>query len=149
MALPSTGPISLSEINTELGRSSSSTISLNSAEAGTYGAINITSTSRPNRSTPNSMSEWRGYDHTVNQTTYANGHNCDAFTNLICYISTGLFGIQNNTTIMYVISGTSMVPIANGNYTVLLFDGTYEVVVSGGSGVITSNTQCTGGGGFF
>lgn len=63
MALQSSGSISASQINTELGRSSTSNISLDSAENGSYAAINSCSPSRPNASNPASMSEWYGYNH--------------------------------------------------------------------------------------
>lgn len=63
MALPSTGQISMSQINTELGRSSTATISLNSAEDGSYTAINTCSSSRPSSTDPASMSEWYSYNH--------------------------------------------------------------------------------------
>jgi hypothetical protein len=63
MTLQSSGPISMNNINVELGRSGTATIGLNQAESGTYGAINTASTSRPNGSTPNSMNEWYGYNH--------------------------------------------------------------------------------------
>lgn len=63
MALQSSGSISASQINTELVRSSSSGISLDSAENGSYAAINSCSPSRPNSSNPASMSEWYGYNH--------------------------------------------------------------------------------------
>ena len=65
MALPSSGAISMSQINTELGRSSTAQISLNLAEAGSYVALNTASSSRPNGYTPNAMSEWYSYNHTV------------------------------------------------------------------------------------
>ena len=55
----------MSEINTELGRSSNATISLDSAESGTYGAINTSSPSYPNDARPAAMSEWYSYDHTA------------------------------------------------------------------------------------
>ena len=53
----------MSQINTELGRSSTTTISLDAAENGSYGAINTNSTSRPSGTNPASMSEWYGYNH--------------------------------------------------------------------------------------
>ncbi len=62
MTLPSSGPLSFSAVNTELGRSSTDLISLEDAETGVYIAINQNSTSRPNGLSPYSMSEWYGYD---------------------------------------------------------------------------------------
>jgi len=63
MPLSPTGQISFADINVELGRGSTEQIGLNQAEAGNYGTINTNSSSRPNGSTPNSINEWRGYDH--------------------------------------------------------------------------------------
>lgn len=63
MTLQSSGAISMNDINVELGRSGTTTIGLNQAESGSYGAINTNSASRPNGSTPNSMNEWYGYNH--------------------------------------------------------------------------------------
>lgn len=65
MALPSSGQISMSQINTELNRSSTAQISLDAAENGDYGAINQSSTSRPSASNPAAMSEWYGYNHSA------------------------------------------------------------------------------------
>ena len=55
----------MSEINTELGRSSTATISLDDAENGTYATINTASASYPSATNPASMSEWYGYDHSA------------------------------------------------------------------------------------
>jgi hypothetical protein len=63
MTLVSSGTIRMSDINTELGRSSTATISLDSAENGSYATINTNSTSRPSSTNPASMSEWYGYNH--------------------------------------------------------------------------------------
>jgi len=63
MTLVSSGTIRMSQINAELGRSSTSTISLNTAENGGYATINTNSTSRPSSSDPARMSEWYGYNH--------------------------------------------------------------------------------------
>ena len=69
MALQSSGTIKMSEINTELGRSSTATISLDSAENGTYATINTGSSSYPSSTNPASMSEWHGYDHSASSLT--------------------------------------------------------------------------------
>ena len=55
----------MSQINTELNRSASATISLDAAENGDYGAINTNSAIRPNPSNPAAMSEWRCYNHSA------------------------------------------------------------------------------------
>jgi hypothetical protein len=72
MALPSSGSISMSQINTELGRSSTAAIALDTAENGGYATINVCSASRPSATNPATMSEWRGYNHTAScgPTTY-------------------------------------------------------------------------------
>lgn len=70
MTLPASGPISMSMINTEFGRASTSLISTNNAYAGTYGAINrntnagSTIYNRYNQVTFNyQQSDWYGYQH--------------------------------------------------------------------------------------
>jgi hypothetical protein len=65
MALPSSGQISTSQINTELGRASNSQISLDTAENGGYATINTNSSSRPNSANPAAMSEWYSYNHSA------------------------------------------------------------------------------------
>ena len=58
-----TGTVSMSQLNTELGRASNSTITLNNAENGTYAAINACSPSRPSSTDPATISEWKSYNH--------------------------------------------------------------------------------------
>jgi hypothetical protein len=55
----------MGQINVELGRNFSTTISLNTAEDGGYGAINTFSESYPLGGNPAAMSEWFGYNHTA------------------------------------------------------------------------------------
>lgn len=69
MALQTNGPISFGNIRTELG-SVASNFSLNSAESGTYALINQSSVFKPNGATPNSVSEWYGYDHLASNINY-------------------------------------------------------------------------------
>lgn len=65
MTLQSSGQISFSQLNTELGRSSTSTIALKSAAIGTYASINTNSTSKPDASAPHAISEWYSYNHSA------------------------------------------------------------------------------------
>jgi hypothetical protein len=69
MTLPASSQIAMSQINSELGRSAGSLISINSASNGLYATINIYSPSRPNSSDPESMSEWYSYNHSATTTT--------------------------------------------------------------------------------
>jgi len=65
MALTSSGEIKMSQIYTELGRSSTATISLDTAENGGYATINTGSSSYPSSGNPAAMSEWYSYDHSA------------------------------------------------------------------------------------
>jgi hypothetical protein len=65
MPLQSSGAISMSQINTELGRSSTAAISLDTAENGGYAAINTCGSPYPSSSNPASMSEWYSYNHSA------------------------------------------------------------------------------------
>ena len=53
----------MGQINTELGRSSTATISLDTAENGGYATINTCSPSYPASGNPAAMSEWYSYNH--------------------------------------------------------------------------------------
>ena len=63
MTLPSSGPISFSNINTEFGRGAAAQISLEDVETGVYGPINQNSPSKPNGAAPYAISEMRGYNN--------------------------------------------------------------------------------------
>ena len=63
MTLPLSGPLSMSMINTELGRASTSLISLDSASNGAYATINTCSPYYPLGTNPDKISEWYGYNH--------------------------------------------------------------------------------------
>jgi hypothetical protein len=68
MALPTSGPISMSMVRTELGVPSQAPLSLSSSEAGTYATINPysgngTTPAGPDGISPYSISEWYGYNH--------------------------------------------------------------------------------------
>lgn len=62
MTLPASGAISFSQINTELGRSSSAAMSLQTAETGGYVALNSNSPYKPNGASPYAVSEWYCYN---------------------------------------------------------------------------------------
>lgn len=66
MALPNPGSsISLSQINTELGRASNAQVSLNTAEDGGYVPINLCSQFKPRAANPAKFSEWYKYNHSA------------------------------------------------------------------------------------
>lgn len=65
MALPSSGQISFSQITVELGGSSNQEISISDAAEGLLVTLNTNSANIPNDSTPHSISEWYGYDHSA------------------------------------------------------------------------------------
>lgn len=63
MTLPSAGPISFGNINTELGRGATDEISLADAEEGGYAPINQNSPNRPNGAAPYAINEFYGYNN--------------------------------------------------------------------------------------
>lgn len=63
MAIPSSGQLAASAINSELRRGSTSTLSIDTAENGGYTPLNTNSRSRPSAINPAAYSEWYGYDH--------------------------------------------------------------------------------------
>ena len=68
MALTSSGQIAMSEINTELGRTSTTAnTSLEDQSDGTYATINVANPSadRPDGSAPHAMSEFYSYNHSA------------------------------------------------------------------------------------
>ncbi len=72
MALQSSGTIKMSEINTELGRTSTtSNTSLKDCSNGTNGTINTQNeaANRPDGSSPHQMSEFYSYNHTLSSLT--------------------------------------------------------------------------------
>jgi len=70
MALPSSGQISISDVLTEGGQSSTrANTSLRDLEDGNVFTVNNISTNKPNGSTPNALSEWYSYDHSAASST--------------------------------------------------------------------------------
>ena len=105
--LQPSGQISMSQINTELGRASNGQISLNVYSAsGTAvvqvgsGTVNINqcSASRPNTSAPTSINEWYSYDHNAS---------CGGGEIYPCTVNSGIGGgtstiiYQSNTLVTY------------------------------------------------
>lgn len=77
MTLQSSGPISIGNINTELGRASNTAnTSLDTAENGGYGTINTASPSFPSSTNPAAISEWYSYNHLASTTYTANWYDC-------------------------------------------------------------------------
>lgn len=131
MALPGTPgggqQVSMSQINTELGRSATATISLNTAENGGYGTINTCSQYYPLAADPATLNEWHGYNHSAACLTaytmyyYGTGDGlyggtdatqaCAATNTFTVYGSTST--IQAGTRLYYNSNGTSEVEGSN------------------------------------
>jgi len=74
MTLTSSGQIKMSEINTELGRTSTtSDTTLKSLSDGTHATINTANASsdRPDGNAPHAMSEFYSYDHSATSLTFS------------------------------------------------------------------------------
>jgi hypothetical protein len=141
MTLQGSGPISMNDINVELGRSGTATIGLNQAESGTYAAINTASTSRPNGSTPNSMNEWYGYNHNAvtlysqSVQTMSNIYECCGSANNTKYSTCST--VTTGCT-MYNTNDTSS-PYASGAFQDI---NTGYVFTTNGSGVVDAQYGC-------
>lgn len=72
MALQSSGQIKVSDIQSEIGQTASSTFSFLNGASGTYATINTASALYPDNSAPHRISEWYGYDHSAS--SYTNSH---------------------------------------------------------------------------
>jgi hypothetical protein len=74
MALPaSPSQISFNDLRVELGISAQAPFSITTAATSGYVAINTSSPSFPNSSTPHAISEWYSYDHNATSCTALNG----------------------------------------------------------------------------
>lgn len=79
----------MNQIRAELGIPSQAPLSLDTAENGGYVAINQCSSSRPSSANPATISEWYGYNHTINccggATCYTHsGYSLDANCTAAC-----------------------------------------------------------------
>jgi hypothetical protein len=125
MALQGSGSISMSQINSELQRSSTSTISLDAAENGSYATINTCSSSRPSSGNPASMSEWYSYNHTAS---------CGGPLCTIWYAPySGFFSFIN----------------CNGVFDNQYFEMNQSVCARSTNGMINSGTDCSNSGSQF
>lgn len=167
MALPSSGQISMSQINSELGRSSTANISLDTAENGGYAAINTCSPSHPDSGNPATMNEWHGYNHTINccggatcytHSGYSFDTSCSAacsgsFTNTYysccstlgvgCRLYTGACTFNTGTTFSgYISNGTNCYTVNGGTIdAVSACSGTTTTTTS--SGAVCHDFQAT------
>jgi hypothetical protein len=138
MPLQPSGEISMGNIRSELG-SMASNFSLEGAEAGVYGSINQNSASRPNGLTPNSMSEWYGYDHNASPQ-----NNCTCYTLFGSGRSGGTFGYEDCVTGEPSFAYDAGFGIGTD---ICARTGTVYVASGGGNFEISLNDCCSGGGG--
>ena len=114
MALTSSGEIKMSEINTELGRTSTTAnTSLEDQSDGTYATINTANDSadRPDGSAPHAMSEFYSYNHTAVSTSWSSPpadftmSGVDGGTEISALKTISLSGGSGNTTISRTTTG--------------------------------------------
>lgn len=161
MALPNPGnSISLSQINTELGRASNAQISLNTAEDSGYVAINGCSQYRPRAVNPATFSEWYRYNHSATCYLCYNGSNAITGSfNLspnggqILYFPISFQGAVGNSTLTLITSsvtgGTLGVQVLFGQYSTLfnqyIFLGSLETGIYA-SGITNTTLTSTSNG---
>lgn len=86
MTLQASGAISISQINTELGRTSTTAnTSLTSLNTGAYVTINTASIPFPNNSAPHQMSEWYSYNHLASPTVTLTGASPNVSTDEVTF----------------------------------------------------------------
>ena len=124
MALPASGTISASQINTELGRSSTASFQFKKAEDGDYGTINHSSDH--SGGAPHSMSEWHGYQHFVAANVQP-ASIVDFWDARSGADSSNWKSVYGNDTNMSVNNGTSYSSSEPAHYE---FDGTNDYIVT-------------------
>ena len=116
MALASSGQIKMSEINTELGVSSTTAnTSLKNQSNGTVATINTNSSDRPDGSSPHQISEFYGYNHS------ASGGGP----------SVGTYGNSNNTILFSGNQGTGLVTVTDQDFSSADYAGETVVGATG------------------
>ena len=118
MTLTSSGQIKMSEINTELGRTSTTAnTSLEDQSDGTYATINTANASadRPDGSAPHAMSEFYSYDHDLVGTSWSSVpadftlSGVDGGTQISALKTISLTGGSGNTTISRTTTGSPVI----------------------------------------
>jgi len=148
MAIPTTGPVSASDINVELDRTSTSQISLDDARSGVYSTINDASDSIPPSTGEISYSDWRGYDHDATSGPTLGGPTLDKIGISISQFSSRGICFQGAEVAAYFESpfdtGSAVYSDAGG--TKPLSDGWYNteegVAFEMSNGVIQNTLEC-------
>lgn len=99
MPLPASGTLKASDINVELGRSSTATFSLKDASTGVYGALSSPACGAwtVDGSTPYTFSSWYNYDHSFASCTAADTseatNSCNAETLYGCGVDGDTYNV--------------------------------------------------------
>lgn len=142
MTLQASGQIKFSDINIELGRSSTAQIKLDLAENGTYGTIQKCSLPRPNPNNPAAISEWYSYNHNANATLDSNGPWDYSATS--CAAACAL-NVAGNYSLWSYAGGYWLETTCINNPTVGYYANVNRTVCynMGSGGVLNSSTSCT------
>lgn len=145
MALPVTGTIKFSDLNIELGRSSTAEISLSTAFNGGYIALNDGCSPVPSATDPDSLSEWYSYDQCCNLGTFAQdttgtlADNCAAYSVGIVIVYSNNCGEMASSCTLYSTDGGA----CSGTRNVYCFTDYNSYWCTNSSGVVTSTGACS------
>ena len=145
MALPVTGTIKFSDLNIELGRSSTAEISLATALNGGYIALNTGCSPAPSATDPDALSEWYSYDQCCNlgphtqDTTGTLADDCAAYGGGVVTVYSNNCGEMASSCKLYSTDGGA----CSGARNVYCFTDGSSYWCTNSSGVVTSTGACS------
>jgi hypothetical protein len=127
MSLPSSGPLSLSDIRTEISNSFTANFSLKNAETGFYIPLNLAG-SHPDGSSPYAISEWYNYNNNLPYGWLQNGGTFSSTSTAACtafavngqWFTNSSYSYLSSGTRIYTDSALTTPVVGNGTWIALL-----------------------------